>query len=77
MTPETRQIITHRPMVPQHWTVQQAIEVTDFLAELIEAIWELHGDRMAQHLRLVAAEEHEREMQRHDPDDAMNDELPL
>lgn len=64
----------HRPIIPHHWNVQEAIEVTDFLAELIEAIWDTHGDRMAQHLRLIAAEEHEREMMLPDDDDVRDDE---
>ncbi len=65
----------HRPIIPHHWNVQEAIEVTDFLAELIEAIWDTHGDRMAQHLRLIAAEEHEREMMLRDADDVLDDEV--
>jgi len=67
----------HRPIIPHHWNVQEAIEVTDFLAELIEAIWDTHGDRMAQHLRLLSAEEHEREMQHRDSQDSMDDDIPF
>lgn len=64
------------PLIPLHWNVHQAIEVTDFLADIIEAIWDTHGHRMAHHMRRIAAEEHQRQIVLRDAEDS-DDEIPF
>jgi len=34
------------PPIPTYWSGDQALEVVDFLAQLIAAIWRIHGDKM-------------------------------
>ena len=66
-----------RIAIPTHWNVQEAIDVTDFLADIIEAVWETHGDRMAQHLRALSACEQARELERFEAEDDPCDEIPF
>lgn len=33
--------------IPAHWTAEQASSICDFLHDLIEALWNVHGDKMA------------------------------
>lgn len=47
-------MILDPPPIPTYWTGEQALEVVDFLQQLIHAIWWVHGNAMtraAQKLR--------------------------
>jgi hypothetical protein len=35
-----------QPPVPTYWSGDQALEVADFLEQLIAAIWYVHGNKM-------------------------------
>jgi hypothetical protein len=39
-------MIFDRPGIPNHWTGEQAIQVVDFLEELINNILWVHGEKM-------------------------------
>lgn len=41
-------MIFDRPPIPTYWTGAQALEVVDFLEQLIHCIWWVHGDQMTQ-----------------------------
>ncbi len=34
------------PPIPSYWTGEQALEVADFLEQIIHRIWWIHGDKM-------------------------------
>ncbi len=42
--------------IPENWTAKEALAVYDFLADVMEAIWERHDDQM---LELLHNEEEE------------------
>ncbi|NOZ95495.1 MAG: hypothetical protein GXP47_12280 [Acidobacteria bacterium] len=65
----------YQPIIPLHWDVTQAIEVTDFLAEII--VWDTHGARMSQYLRIQAAEEAKRQAESKEDNDATDHEFPF
>ena len=44
-----------------HWTPEEALAFTDFLAELIAAIWNLRGPEMALVVRRRVAEQQGRQ----------------
>ncbi len=35
-----------RPPIPTYWSGEQALEVVDFLDQLINCIWWIHGKKM-------------------------------
>lgn len=37
--------------IPTHWSAEEALTIVNFLQQLIDAIWQVHGVRMGQHLR--------------------------
>lgn len=39
-------MIFDRPPIPTYWTGAQALEVVDFLEQLIHCIWWVHGNEM-------------------------------
>jgi len=38
-------------LIPAGWTAEQAIAVLEFLNELRDALWTLHGERIQQYLQ--------------------------
>ena len=41
--------------IPDHWTPEMACEITDFLGDVICAIWAIHGTAMARYLEPLGA----------------------
>ena len=41
--------------VPHHWTSEDALHVVQFLNDIVQAIWTLHGDGMNEILRCPSA----------------------
>lgn len=45
-----------RPPIPTYWTGAQALEVVDFLEQLIHCIWWMHGNEMSRAAKRLAAD---------------------
>ena len=39
-------MIFDRPPIPTHWTGDQALDVADFLEQIVHCIWWVHGPKM-------------------------------
>jgi hypothetical protein len=61
------------PAIPTHWSPEEALAVHDFLADILEAIWEAYGDDMSELLH------GEIEQEKNDPPEPFdfNDPLPF
>lgn len=44
---------SHSPSIeiPDFWTAQQALEISDFLGNVLAAIWRIYGSDMARHVQ--------------------------
>jgi hypothetical protein len=43
------------PEIPRDWTAEQAMAVVDWLQTLLDALWDLYGNELADHLAQRAA----------------------
>jgi len=51
------------PRIPTYWTGEQALEIVDFLEQIIHAIWLVHGSSMTR-----AVDRTSTELDKVDPD---------
>jgi hypothetical protein len=62
--------------IPENWTGKEAIVVYDFLADMMEAIWERYDDKMVE--LLMHEEDNPADLlDCLEPEDSFDDEIPF
>ena len=62
--------------IPENWTGKEAIVVYDFLADIMEAIWERYEDKMVE--ILMQEEDNPADLlDCLEPEDRLDDEIPF
>ena len=62
------------PHIPDYWSPEQALAVSEFLDELRERVWDRYGEQITERLRLEYQEQQDRAQLELFP---FNDEIPF
>ncbi len=64
----------HDPKIPDYWTAEQALAVSEFLNDLRERVWDRYGEQITERMRLEYEEQQQRAQLELFP---FNDEIPF